>query len=131
MHALRDSVVSRLLAAVASMALYLQLAFAAPGMLALSASPDTVGSLAEHALCLGAPSGNRQQPADNGPVAPVHDHRDFCCLWHPLSGLASQTAATPLPISYASVTRCEPGTAALIPDPRHRPANARAPPIPA
>ena len=51
MHALRDSTVRRLLAAVASLALYLQLAFAGPGLLALSASPDEVGSLAEHALC--------------------------------------------------------------------------------
>jgi hypothetical protein len=131
MHALRDSTVRRLLAAIASLALYLQLAFAGPGMLALSVSPDTVGSLAEHALCLAAPGGERQQPADNGPAAPVHDHSDFCCLWHPLSGLASQTTATPLPVGYASVTPSELGTAALISGPRHRPANARAPPIPA
>lgn len=131
MHALRDSTVRRLLVAVASLTLYLQLAFAGPGMLALSASPDAIGSLAEHALCLAARGGNRQQPADNGPHAPVHDHSDFCCLWHPLPDVVPQTAATPLPVSWASIPPREPGTAALIPGPRHRPANARAPPIPA
>lgn len=129
MHALRANTVRRLLAAAASLALYLQLAFAGPGMLALSASPDAVGPLAEHALCLAASGDNRQQPADHGPAGPVHDHSDFCCLWHPLPDVMSQPAATPLPVSCARVPPSEPGTAALIAGPRHRPANARAPPI--
>src|SRR5215469_518366 len=130
MHALRDSTVRRPLAAVASLVLCLQLAFAGPGMLALSASADAAGSLAEHALCLAAPGGGRQQPADNGPAAPGHDHSVFCCLWHPLPGAAPATAATPAPVGYARVTPRERGTAPLLCGPRHRPANARAPPIP-
>lgn len=128
MHALRDNPVRRLLAAIAGVALYLQLAFAGPGMLALGAPAGSVGLLDAHALCLGAQTGNRQQPADNGPAAPAHDHSIFCCLWHPLPGVAPQAAAPPLPVNYASIAPSEPDAAALIPGPRHRTANARAPP---
>ena len=128
MHALRDSPVRRLTAALAGLALYLQLAFAGPGMLALGAPTDSVGLLAEHALCLAAQTGNHQQPADNGPTAPAHDHGIFCCLWHPLPGVAPQAAAPPLPVNYTSLAPSEPDVAAPIAGPRHRTANARAPP---
>lgn len=129
MHALRDRSVKRLLAAITGVALYLQLAFAGPGMLALGAPTDSAGLLAEHALCLAAQTGNHQQPADNGPTAPAHDHSIFCCLWHPLPGVAAQAAAPPLPVNYATLAPSEPNAAALIAGPRHHPANARAPPI--
>lgn len=129
MHALRDSSASRLLAAIAGLALYLQLAFAGPGMLALGDPTGSVGLLAEHALCLAAQTGSDQQPADNVPTAPAHDHSIFCCLWHPLPGVAPQAAAALLPVSYASLAPSEPDAAALLSGPRHRPANARAPPI--
>ena len=128
MHALRDSSVRGLTAVIAALALYLQLAFAGPGMLTLGASSDSAGLLAEHALCL-AGGGGQPQPADNAPAAPAHDHGTFCCLWHPLPGVTPLAAAAPLPVSYASIAQSEPGIATLISELRHRPANARAPPI--
>lgn len=97
-------------------------------MLALGVPSNSTDFLAEHALCLAAQSESRQQPADDSPAAPAHDHGIFCCLWHPLPGVAPQAAAAPLLVSYASLAPTEPEAATLISAPRHRPANARAPP---
>jgi hypothetical protein len=128
MHALRDSSVRRLSAAIAGLALYLQLAFAGLGALPPIAAGATADALGGHALCLVDESGSDKQPANNAPTAPAHDHTLFCCLWHPLPGVAPQAATAPLSVSYANVAPSEFGVAALIPSPRHRPANARAPP---
>jgi hypothetical protein len=128
MNVLRDSPVGRLSAALAGLALYLQLAFAGPGMLAHATSADAVGLLAEHALCLAGESGTKPQPANDAPTLPGHDHTLFCCLWHPLPGVAPQTAAAPLPVAYATVAHSEFSVVPIIPGPLHGPANARAPP---
>lgn len=131
MHALRDNWVKRLTAVIAGLALYLQLAFAGPGTLALAAPGDPVTALAEHALCLAAQTGNaQQQPADNSPATPAHDHDHalFCCLWHAQPWVASQAALAPLPVAYAPVAHVEWGDSPLIPGPHRGPANARAPP---
>jgi hypothetical protein len=128
MNVLRDNPVRRLSAALAGLALYLQLAFAGPGMLTHVAPPDAVGALAEHALCLASESGTKPQPANNAPTLPGHDHTLFCCLWHPLPGVAPQTAAAPLPVAYATVAHGELGSLPIISGPSHGPGNARAPP---
>jgi hypothetical protein len=128
MHALRDNSIRRLSAAIAGLALYLQLAFAGLGALPPIAAGATADALGGHALCLADESGGEKQPANNAPTVPAHDHGVFCCLWHPLPGVAPQVAAAPLPVSYANVEPSERGVAALIPSPRHSPANARAPP---
>lgn len=129
MNALRDSLIRRLSAVFAGLALSLQLAFTGPGMLANAASPDAAGLLAEHALCLAGASDTQAPPADNAPTLPGHDHSLFCCLWHPLPGVAPQAAAVPFPISYASLAPSEPRIPAIVSGLCHRPANARAPPI--
>ncbi len=128
MHALRDSSVSRLTAAIAGLALYLQLAFGGPGMLALGDPGDPVAALAEHALCLAAQTENHQQPGDNSPAVPVHDHGLFCCLWHPLPYVTPLAAQATLPVAYAIVALAERNASALISGPHRGPANARAPP---
>ena len=128
MNALRDSSVRRLSVALAGLALYLQLAFAGPGMLALAAPSTSFNQLDAHALCLAGGGEAQPQPADNAPGAPAHDHTLFCCLGHLLPGVAPQAASTSLPVSYAAAALVEPGGAALVAAPRHKPANARAPP---
>jgi len=128
MNVLRDRSVRRLSAVLAGLALYLQLAFAGPGMLAHAAPSDTIGALAEHALCLAGESGTKPQPADDTPALPGHDHTLFCCLWHPLPGVAPQAAAAPLPVAYATVAHSEFSVLPITAGPLHGPANARAPP---
>lgn len=128
MNVLRDSSVRRFSAALAGLALYLQLAFAGPGMLALAASSDPIDQLAAHALCLGGGSSTNPQPADGAPTPPGHDHSLFCCLWHPLPGVAPQTALPPAPVAYATIALRDLGNLPVIPGPSHGPANARAPP---
>jgi hypothetical protein len=128
MKLLRDSSVRRLSAALAGLALYLQLAFAGPGMLALAASSDSIDQLAAHALCLGGGSSTDPQPADGGPTLPGHDHSLFCCLWHPLPGVAPQAALPPALVAYATIALRDLGRLALVNGPSHGPANARAPP---
>jgi hypothetical protein len=128
MVGLRTQSLRRFGASLAGLALYLQLAFASWGMLATPSEPaDAFGG---HALCLAGVSGTTQPaaPSDNAPAAPAHDHAALCCLWHPLPGVASQTALTALPVTYTSIAHSERGGAAFIPGPQHGPANARAPP---
>jgi hypothetical protein len=128
MHALCDRSVRRLTAAIAGLALYLQLAFAGPGLLTIGAPGDPIASLAEHALCLAAQTGGSQQPADDAPAVPAHDHSLFCCLWHPLPGVAPQAAQATRPVAYAIVAVAERAGSASRPGPYRGPANARAPP---
>ena len=110
----------------AGIALYLQLAIVGLGTLpVVSGAP--AGALGEHALCL-AGGGAPRQPTDETPPAPTHDHTLFCCLWHSLSGIAPQAALRPLSVSYVAAALDEPREAAPIAAPRHKPANARAPP---
>lgn len=128
MNVLRDSPVTRLLAALAGVALYLQLAFAGSDMLASAAPADPIASLAEHALCLAGASNIPAPPADGAPTLPGHDHSLFCCLWHPLPGVAPQAALTPLPIAYTLVALGELSEPSFVTGPHRGPANARAPP---
>jgi len=126
----RDIRFRRLGAAMAALALYLQLAFAGWGMLALAAHGDPGDAFSEHALCL-AGLGDTQQPTaptDGAPSTPGHDHLAFCCLWHAAPGVAPQTAFLPQPIAYAAGGHHEPDTLAFTPAPRRSPVNARAPP---
>ena len=128
MKLLRDSSVRCLSAAFSGLALYLQLAFAGPGMLAAAASSPSIDQLAAHALCLGGASNTDPQPAHGGPTLPGHDHSLFCCLWHPLPGVAPQAALPPAPVAYATIALRDLGNLPVIPGPSHGPANARAPP---
>jgi hypothetical protein len=128
MIGMRDRRVKWLGAWFAGLALCLQLAFAGLGALPPIAAGATADALGGHALCLVDESGGEKQPANNAPTVPAHDHGVFCCLWHPLPGVAPKAAAAPLPVSYANVEPSERGVAALIPSPRHSSANARAPP---
>jgi hypothetical protein len=123
---MRDRRVMRFGALFAAIALYLQLAIVSLGPLPV-ASDTPIGALGEHALCL-ADGGTPPQPADDAPAAPVHDHTLFCCLWHSLSGVAPHAAPTPLPVNYVTAALDKPRDAALTAAPRHKPANARAPP---
>ena len=127
MHALRDSPIRRLPAALAGLALYLQLAFAGPGMLAVAVPAGPTGLFAEHALCL---AGGEQQPAtpdDGAPSAP-HAHDPFCCLFHAIPALTPQAAAPPVPVSYAVLKRQGPADIVFVPAPQYGSVNARAPP---
>jgi len=126
----RDKSLRRFGAALAALALYLQLAFAGGGMLALAAPDETGGALGGHALCLAGESGAPAPaaPADSVPIAPAHDHAALCCLWHPLPGVAPQAALAPAPVAYGGVALSERADASFIPGPRRGPANARAPP---
>jgi hypothetical protein len=129
MIGLRDKSLKRFGASLAGLALYLQLAFASWGMPALATPDEPADALGGHALCLAGESGTPQPaPADNGPVAPVHDHFAFCCLWHPLPGVAPQAALALRPVAYAATAHDEAGDATFIPGPQRGPANARAPP---
>jgi hypothetical protein len=129
MSGLRDKSLRRLGAALAALALYLQLAFAGGAMLALAAPDAAADALNGHALCLaGGGTTTPAAPADSIPVAPAHEHGAFCCLWHPLPGIAPQAASAPLPIAYAAVALTARADATAIPGPRRGPANARAPP---
>jgi hypothetical protein len=133
MIALRDKSWRRFGATLAGLALYLQLAFAGWGMLALATPGDAADALGGHALCLAGDRDAAQPtaPADSGPVAPVHDHGAFCCLWHPLPGLTPQAALTPRPIAYAAIGHDERAASTFHPGPHRGSAKARAPPIPA
>jgi len=130
MIGLRDPGMRRFGASLAGLALYLQLALAGSGMLPLATAGEPADAIGGHALCLAGDGGAAQPaaPADRAPIAPAHDHTAFCCLWHPLPGVAPQAAMAPLPIAYDSIALTERGDAAFIPGPRHGPANARAPP---
>jgi hypothetical protein len=129
MIGLRDPWMKRLAASLGGLAIYLQLALAASGMMALAAPGGATDAFAEHALCLaGGGAAQPTAPSDGAPVAPTHDHVAFCCLWHPLPGVAPQAAQAPLPVTYAAIAHHETGETAFIPGPRRGPANARAPP---
>jgi hypothetical protein len=129
MIGLRDPWMKRFAASLGGLALYLQLAFAASGMLALAAPSDPANAFGGHALCLaGGGATQPAAPSDGTPVAPAHDHVAFCCLWHPMPGAAPQAAFAPRPIAYANVEHSEHGDVTFIPGPRRGPANARAPP---
>jgi hypothetical protein len=130
MKGLRDKSLRRFGASLAGIALYLQLVFAGWGMLAMVAPAQSGDAFGGHALCLAGTDSTTQPaaPADGAPVAPTHDHGAFCCLWHPLPGVAPQAALAPLLIAYAGIAHRERGGETFIPVPRHRPANARAPP---
>jgi hypothetical protein len=129
MIAMRDKTWRRLGASLAGLALYLQLAIAGSGMLALATPDGAADALGGHALCL-ADAGRAQPatPTDGVPVAPTHDHGAFCCLWHTLPGVAPQSAGTPFPITYAAIARDAFGDDSAIPGPQRGRANARAPP---
>jgi hypothetical protein len=130
MIAMRDKTLRRLGASLAGLALYLQLAIAGSGMLALATPDAPADGLGEHSLCLADSSGATRPaaPADNAPAAPSHDHSAFCCLWHTLPGVAPQSAAAAEPFLYARLARATPGHAPALPGPQRGPANARAPP---
>jgi hypothetical protein len=122
----------RLGASLAGIALYLQLAFASWGMLALAAAVDASDAFAGHALCLAATqdgAAQPAQPADNAPSAPAHHHTAFCCLWHQLAWVQPATVQTPQPVAYARVARSQSGDTPFISGPQRGPGNARAPPI--
>jgi hypothetical protein len=129
MMGLRKASWQRIGAALAGVALYVQLAFASWGMLGLAA-PDAAGDvLGGHALCLAAQSGPGQpaQPQD-APAPAAHDHGAFCCLWHSLTAVQPIAAATAEPVAYAEIARGDLANLPLIAGPRQDPANARAPP---
>ena len=126
MIGLRDKRMRRFGAAIAGLAVYLQLAFASWGMLALPTAVDPSDALASHALCLAGDSASRTPPAV--PVAPAHDHFAFCCLWHSLPGITPQAALTLVPVTYIAVAH-DAGGATVFHTGRPRgPAEARAPP---
>jgi hypothetical protein len=130
MIGLRDKSWRRLGASLAGLALYLQLAFASWGMLSVAAPGEPGDALAGHALCLAASGGaaTPAAPSDGAPVAPAHDHLASCCLFHSLPGITPQAALPPQPLVYAGVAHHARGGDAIVPGPRHGPANARAPP---
>ena len=126
---MRNKAWRRFGASLAGLALYLQLALAGWGTLALAPEADPTDPFGGHALCLAA--GGAAQPAapaDQAPTAPTHDHTAFCCLWHSLPGVEPMAALAPQPIAYASIARGGRDDAPFIPGPRRSPANARAPP---
>jgi hypothetical protein len=130
MIGLRDKRMRRFGAAIAGLAVYLQLAFASWGLLALPMISDPTDVLGGHALCLaGATDASRPAPADPGPVAPAHDHFAFCCLWHSMPGLTPQAALTAVPVAYAAAMTAEGSTTVFHAAPLRGPAEARAPPI--
>lgn len=127
---LRDSSWRRFGASLAGVALYLQLAFASWGVLALASTGGPSDAFGGHALCLAAQDGGTQQPTApaGAPAAPLHDHGAFCCLWHPLPAIQALTAETTLPVAYAEITLGDFSSAWFIAGPRREPRNARAPP---
>ncbi|HZK92376.1 MAG TPA: hypothetical protein VFC56_19730 [Stellaceae bacterium] len=126
---MRDRHWRRFGAALAGVALYVQLAVAGGGMLALATQGDPGDVLGGHALCLAAPDGAAQPAAPvPSPAAPTHDHGAVCCLWHSLPGIQPLAAAAPLPVAYADIDRGSIGDAPFTGGPRRGPANARAPP---
>lgn len=130
MIGLRDRRLRRFGTALAGLAVYLQLAFASWGMLAVAPAGDPTDTLGGHALCLASDAGtSRVPPADTDPVAPAHDHFALCCLWHSLPGVTPQAALTPVPVAYTAVTATEGRATAFHTAPPRGPAEARAPPI--
>ncbi len=132
MIGLPDKTLRQFGAALAALAVYLQLAFAGWGMPALPKVGDPAVAFGGHALCLAGDSdASRRTPADTPPTVPAHDHSALCCLWHSLPGVTPQAALAPLPVIYAAVAHDD-GRASVFHTGRPRgPAKARAPPIPA
>jgi hypothetical protein len=122
-----DRLLRRLGASLAGFALSLQLVFASWGMLAMAAPADTAGPFAGHALCLADASG-KTAPGQQAPAAPAHDHTAFCCLWHPIPAVQPVAAGAPLPVAYAGIAGTDAVATPFVAEPRHNPANARAPP---
>jgi len=130
MFALRDKPLKIFGATLAGLALYLQLAFASWGMLAVAAQATPSDALGAHALCLAGRAGEPQQPAppDGAPIAPAHDHPAFCCLWHSPPAITPTAVPSALPTAYTRIARGTPGDAPFIPGLHRSPANARGPP---
>jgi hypothetical protein len=130
MIGLRHKSLRRFGAALAGIAVYLQLAFASLGMLAMATPSEPADGFAGHALCLAAAGGTTQSPApaDSIPTTPVHDHLAFCCLWHSTPGFISQLSLVPLPVAYAGIRYRDSDNDTFIPGRQRGPANARAPP---
>ena len=126
MIGLRDKSRRRIGASFAGLALGLQVMLSSLGLLfvANAAPSDALGG---HALCLAGANGTTQ-PTAPGPAAPRHEHTGFCCLWHHLPSLQPTVSQAPQPVAYARIAIGGHRLAAFAADPRHRPANARAPP---
>ncbi|HTZ34873.1 MAG TPA: hypothetical protein VMB84_02545 [Stellaceae bacterium] len=127
MSALRDKAWKRFGAGLAGLALYVQLAFAGWGVLALATPADPGDALAGHALCLA--QGGSPSPATPAPTAPTHNHAACCCcLWHQAPAIEPLAAATPRPVIDIRLVRREADGESFVPAPSRGPANARAPP---
>jgi hypothetical protein len=127
MTALRDKSLRHIGASVAGFAVALQVMLSSLGLL-LAANAAPLDAFGGHALCLAGGSGTTQ-PTAPVPAAPRHDHTGFCCLWHHLPGVQAAASLAPRPVAYARIAAGGRRLAAFIPGPRHRPANARAPPL--
>jgi hypothetical protein len=129
MIGLRDKGLRRFGAALAALAVSLQLALASWGMLALSPAGEAADAFGGHALCLAASDNASPAPSDTGQTIPAHNHAAFCCSWHSPPGITPQAALTTLPVAYAPVA-LDAATATVIETaPPRGPAAARAPPI--
>jgi hypothetical protein len=131
MIGLRDLRIKHFGAALAGLALSLQLVFASWGMLVMSAPAEPADALGGHALCLAAATSNADQPVSPGsaPAGPAHDHLAFCCLWHALPGITPQAALLPQSVSYDGVAQADPRDTATIAAPQRGLFKARAPPL--
>ncbi|MBV9551420.1 MAG: hypothetical protein JO032_01385 [Alphaproteobacteria bacterium] len=127
MSRLRDKTWRRFGALFAGFALYLQLALAGSGVLALTAGAPAGDLVANHALCL-AEGGAQPVPPADAPPPPAHDHSITCCLWHPLPALTALPEAAPHAVRYTDLGGLPPHNEAVIAELHQAPANARAPP---
>jgi len=122
---LRDKSRRRIGASFAGFALGLQVMLSSLGLL-LAANAAPLDAFGGHALCLAGTT--QPAPATPVPAAPRHDHTGFCCLWHSLPGVQPAASRAPQPAAYTRIAIDGHRLAAFAPGPRHRPANARAPP---
>ena len=130
MIGLRDKGLRRFGAALAGLAVYLQLALASWGMLALATASDSADAFGGHALCLAADDNTSPAPpADTGQKIPAHNHAAFCCSWHSPPGITPQAALTIFPVAYAPVALDATTATVIETAPPRGPAAARAPPI--
>lgn len=128
MIALRDNPASRLVAALAGAAVWLQLVLASWGVLVI-ASAAAANPFGPHALCLAASGSQPAQPARKAPQAPAAGHCACCCQSHALPALEPPTAtAAPRLPPYAGFAPAGSGPAAFVAVRCSAPVNARAPP---